>query len=84
MWFVSFVGDAMAKKQSGSVDVVQSGAVESEQVVVSDKLTPVKLLQHYGRYNAGETAGFPQDVADDLVDRKIAEKVDGQGNGGEA
>ncbi len=46
-----------------------------------EKRVPVELLQKVGVYNVGEIVGFPKSVADDLVTREVAKKVDGEGNG---
>lgn len=35
-------------------------------------LTPVKLLKHHDRYNAGEVAGFPAAVASHLIAQGVA------------
>jgi hypothetical protein len=37
---------------------------------------PVKLLHRYGPALAGETAGFAEDVANQLVERGIAKRLD--------
>lgn len=40
-------------------------------------LVPVTFLVAHGLYNAGETAGFTEDMAASLIEQKIATPADG-------
>lgn len=44
------------------------------------ELQPVRFLAKVSPYNEGEIAGFTPDIVQGMVDRKVAERVDKNGD----